>query len=173
MMPPGDAALPDLPSIVDKLARELHPERIGTGTLARLRRMDPTGSLSEPGLHRLVARHVPDEVARGARLREWALLIHAMALAAPDYHRGRDGLGRPLHAAGFSEMRLTSLLAARTPDLPAVVPRVARFLVARNQALDPVALAWLLRGIATGGDSAEAQRTRLARDYYRAERDAA
>ena len=102
-------------------------------------------------------------------------MIHAMALAAPDLHLGRGEearLGRALFAAGFSEFRLSRLLDARAEDLPDVVPRLVRFLVAKGQAFDSVALAHFVLGVAASEKSAEKQREQIARDYYRAERDA-
>ncbi len=170
-MPP-DAA-PKLTDVVPAIAARLNPDRIGTGPLAMLRRLDPRGRLAVPALHRLLWQHLPDECLAGDGLRSWALLVHAMALAAPDLLRRRDdGLGGALHAAGYSEGRLIRLLEARAEDLPGVVPRMVRFLVAKGEALDPVALAWFVLGVAAGGAGAERQRELIAGDYYRAERDA-
>jgi hypothetical protein len=169
-MPP-DAA-PKLADVVSAVVARLDPDRIGTGPLAMLRRLDPAGSLAVPALQRLLWQHVPDKWLEGGGLRRWALLIHAMALAAPDLLRGGNGLGRALHAAGYSEGRLIRLLEARAEDLPGGVPRMVRFMVAKGEALDPLALAWFVHGVAAGGDAAERQRERIAGDYYRAERDA-
>lgn len=174
-MPPDPEPAPPskLPEVVRAIAFQLHPDRLGTGPLAMLRRLDPKGSLAEPALQRMLWRDPRLEPwLDGNGMRRWALLVHAMALAAPDLLQGHDGLGRALHAAGYSEGRLSRLLDARAEDLAVAVPRLVRFLVAKGQALDPVALAWFVHGVAAGDEAAEKQRETIARDYYRAERDA-
>ena len=98
-----------------------------------------------------------------------------MALGAPDLHRvfGVQGrLGLALFESGFSEGRLVRLLEARAEDLPIVVPRAVRFLAAKGRGFDSIALAVWVHGIAAGGSRAEGQRTAVAREYFRAERDA-
>ena len=175
-MPARPAAEPRLHEVVSAIAAQLDPDRIGTGPLAALRRLDPTkeGGLSTPALQRLLWRHVPEAWLAGRNMNRWPLIVHAMALGAPDLHRvfGAQGrLGLALFAAGFSEGRLVRLLEARAMDLPDAVPRAVRFLVAKRQGFDSVALALWVHGIAAGGPRAEAQRTAVARDYYRAERD--
>jgi len=176
-MPPDPApsAGPKLHEVVLAIAAQLDPDRIGTGPLASLRRLDPQGALAVPALQRLLWRHVPETRLQGEGMRRWALLVHAMSLAAPDLHRlcDNDGrLGLALFKARFSEGRLLRLLEARAEDLPVAVPRAVRFLAAKRQGFSSVALAYWVLGVAAGGDRAEAQRTEVARDYYRAERDA-
>lgn len=166
---------PKLYEAVLAIAAELHPDRLGTGPLAMLRRMDTRASLAEPALLRLLWRHVPEAWLAGEGLRRWALVVHAMALAAPDLHRGRgeaDRPGRALFEAGFSEFRLARLLDATAADLPVAVPRAVRFLAAKGRAFDAVALARFVHGVWAGGARAEEQREALARDYFRAEREA-
>lgn len=181
-MPPDAApagsvpAEPKLYEVIYAIAAQLDPDRLGTGPLAMLRRLDPTGNLAEPALQRLLCQHVPDAWLGGEDgMRRWALLVHAMALAAPDLHRtyGIDGrLGLVLFKAGFKEGRLVRLLEAGPVDLSVVIPRAVRFLVAKRQGFDSVMLARWVLGIAAGGDHAEDQRTLVARDYFRAERKA-
>ena len=172
---PDPSPQPSLPAIVRAVAADLTPDRLGTGPLAALRRLDPEKPPTQPALLRLLVRHVPDLPAAGAELARWALLVHAMALAAPGLltFDQEAKLGAALFIAGYSEGRFTRLLEARAEKLPVQVPRMVRFLVARGQPLDPVALAWFIFGVAAGGERADAQRTRLAMDYYRAERWAA
>ena len=162
-------------TVIGAIAARLDPNIIGTGPLAMLRRLDlsANGSLAEPALQRRLASHVPDPWVDRGQDRIWGLLIHAMALAAPTGLRFGAGLGVPLFAAGYKEGRLVRLLEARVETLAIVVPRAVRFLVAHNQPLDPVALGFFVLGVGAGGDRAEDQRTRVARDYYRAERAAA
>jgi hypothetical protein len=168
-------AAPTINAVLGAIAARLKPDIIGTGALAMLRRLDlsANGSLAEPALQRLLANHVPDPWVDRGEVRTWALLIHAMALAAPDRLRFGAGLGAPLFAADYKEGRLVRLLEARVEALAIVVPRAVRFLVAHNQPLDPVALGYFVLGVAAGGERAETQRTRIARDYYHAERAAA
>ena len=164
-----------LHEVVYPLAAQLDPDLIGTGPLATLRRLDPSGSMTEPALQRLLWRHVPEPWLSGEGMRQWSLLIHAMALAAPDLHRGfgaNGRLGLALFEAGYSDGRLVRLLEARAADLPVVIPRTVRFLVAKRRGFDPVMLARWIQGIAAGGTRAEDQRTLVARDYYGAERRA-
>jgi len=156
-----------LHQVVQAIARDLDPSRIGTGALAMLRRLDPTRAPTEPALHRLLAEHADAWVDRDG-IGVWTLIVHAMALAAPGRLRSGAGLGDRLFAADYKEGRMTRLLEARADELPVIVPRAVRFLVAHEQTLDPVALAWFVRGIEGGGEAAERQRTRVARDYYRA-----
>jgi CRISPR system Cascade subunit CasB len=163
-MTQADANRTEAEVIADLTAR-LGQESFGTGPLAELRRIDPKRAfLSAPALHRLLARYVPDDWLRGAGTNRWALLVHLLALAAPDQHRGGTSLGAALFAADYSEGRLTRLLEARVEEFATVLPRMVRFLVAKGERLNPFELARLViwRG-------AEADRLRIARDYYRAE----
>lgn len=171
------AAEPVLREVVLAIAAQLDPDRIGPGPLAALRRLDPASAsgLSTPALQRLLCKQVPDAWLDGGDMGCWPLIVHAMALGAPGLHRtfGAAGrLGSALFTAGFSEGRLVRLLESRLPDLPVAVPRAVRFLVAKGQGFDSIGLAFWVRGVAAGGLRAEAQRTAVARDYYRAERDA-
>ena len=168
---------PELAVIVLRIAKQLDPYQIGTGALASLRRLDPDGALAEPALQRILWGFVPETwLGSDDAFRRWALIVHALALAAPNGldGAGREGsLGAALFAAGFSEGRLTRLLEARPADLPVMVPRAVRFLVAKRRSFDPVALARWVQGVAAGGGRADRQRTDVAREYYRAERQAA
>lgn len=178
-MPVLPAAEPKLHEVVLAIAAQLDPDRIGTGPLAALRRLDPDpargGGLSTPALQRLLWRYVPDAWLAGKAMQQWALIVHAMALGAPDMHivHGSKGrLGAALFAAGFSEGRLVRFLEATAVDLPVAVPRAVRFLAAKRQGFDCVSLARWVRGIAAGGQWAEDERKAVAGDYYRAEREA-
>jgi hypothetical protein len=169
----ADTRKPDLRQVLGAIAATLDPERLGTGPLAMLRRLDPSATPTEPALHLLLAQNVDDAWIDGGGLMTWTLLVHAMALAAVhDALRFKAGLGGPLFEAGYKEGRLTRLLEARAEDLAVVVPRAVRFIVAHGGELDPLALAYFVLGIKAGGQRAEEQRTRVARDYYRAERNA-
>jgi hypothetical protein len=171
--PDADAAADErtLGQVLGRIEANLTPEALGTGPLAMLRRLDPGRPPTDAGLHRLLASHVDARVERDG-LAAWTLIVHAMALAAPSGMRRGAGLGGPLFEADYKEGRLTRLLESAPRDLAATVPRAVRFLVARGQPLDPLALAWFVLDLRAGGERAEAQRTRVARDYYRAEYNA-
>ena len=151
--------------MVGSIVGRLCHDSFGTGPLAELRRLDPRQAApGQPALHRLLARYVADERLRRDGMHRWMLLIHLLALAAPDGLRGGVSLGRALVAAGYNEGRLTRLLQAPEADFPVVLPRMLRFVVAKGGSIDPHELADLV--LWGGGEPA---RLRIARDYYRAE----
>nr|UXE45522.1 hypothetical protein Hi04_10k_c4997_00006 [uncultured bacterium] len=150
--------------LVRDLIGRLGQEALGTGPLAEMRRADPRRPAeAPPALHRLLAR-LPDDMTRGRQFDRWALLVHLLALAAPEQHRGGQSLGQALFSAEYSEGRLTRLLEATEADYPVVLPRMVRFLVAHGERLNPFELARLV----LRRDKTQ-QRLRIARDYYRAE----
>ena len=160
-----DDAAPTPRDMVGSIVGRVCHESFGTGALAELRRLDPRQATpGQPALHRLLARYVADERLLGEGTQRWTLLIHLLALAAPDGLRGGGPLGSALFAAGYNEGRLTRLLEAPASDFPVLLPRMLRFLVAKRSAVDAHELANL---VLWGGD--EAARLRIARDYYRAE----
>lgn len=171
-MPPDST--PDTGSVVAALAGRLAQDSFGTGPLAALRRLDPAGSLATPALQRLLAQTVPDDWLSPQGMRDWALIVHLLALGAPDLHRGGARLGAALHAASYSESRLLRLLDADRAGLDVQLRRTVRFLVAKGEKLDPVGLARCVLAVSradTRPDIAEGERTGIARAYYRAERD--
>src|ERR1700679_2977856 len=92
---------PDAPrtqrDMVGDLVAGIGHKLFGTGPLAELRRMDPKQAApGQPALHRLLARYVAEDRLRGTGMNRWTLLIHLLALAAPDQHRGGERLGRAL-----------------------------------------------------------------------------
>ena len=139
---------------------------MANGMRAALRRMEPS-ALSTPALQRLLAEAVPQGALDSDAA--WALLVHCLALAAPDHHMGRVGLGVALQQARFAESRLVRLLSPST-DLLIALPRAVRFLIARGAAVNGRGLWELIRpAIRAHPDEAalERARTRVARDYYR------
>lgn len=171
--PAREQKIPTRAEVVGRIAHDLQDETFGTGPLAELRRLDPSGPLSAPALHRLLARHVSEAwVKHPDGLRDWALLIHCLALAAPDRLFGTDRLGKTLHDAGFGETRLANLLDADPVEQRDRLPRAVRFLVHRGGALNGPQLADL---IMNRPDTAGYDRIRqwIASDYYRAEHAAA
>lgn len=157
-MTQDEAAL--IGTIVDRLGQP----HLGTGPLAELRRMDPARPATAPAaLHRLLAYH-PDNALRGSGFDRWALLVHLLALAAPERHRGGASLGAALARAEYSEGRLTRLLETESSALSITLPRLVRFLIAKGEAIPHFELAQF---VLWGGSDRD--RMRIARDFYRIE----
>ncbi len=173
-MPPDDALNPG--ALALKMAGRIAADNFGTGPRATLRRLDLSdpGALAEPALQRLLVHLLPDEWSGMQMMRDWALLAHVLALAAPGLQSGGAAFGNALHEAGYSESRLLRLLEADREALTVLLPRACRFLVAKAQRLHPPELIRLIR-TASSQDAAALERTctEIARAYYRAERDAA
>lgn len=152
-------------NVVGVIVARIGHDLFGTGPLAELRRLDLNQvAPGAPTLYRLLARYVPDGLLHGSGMKEWTLLLHLLALAAPKQHHGGESLGRALFAVGYSEGRLTRLLEARAEEFPIILPRMVRFLVNKGERLNPFELARLVLQRGAGPD-----RVRVARDYYRAE----
>jgi CRISPR type I-E-associated protein CasB/Cse2 len=143
--------------------------RTGTAS-ARVRSLNCGGSILRGALHRLLT-NVPESWLSGDGLRRWALIVHTMALAAPDALKTTTRFGSALLAAGFKEGRFVNLLDATSDELLTALPRAVRFLVAKGQSLNAFALADLVlsAGRGDGAGWAETVRQRVAQDYYRAE----
>lgn len=174
MMPSEERLSPG--ALALKMAGHIAADRFGTGPRAALRRLalgDP-GALSEPALQRLLVQVLPDDWSGMQMMRDWALLAHALALAAPGLQSSKTAFGAALHAAGYAESRLLRLLEADRTALTVRLPRACRFLVAKSQPLCPPELIRLIRDSSKGdAEALERTRTEIARAYYRAERDAA
>lgn len=191
---PGSGHRPYGSIVAAIAARMANVDAFGTGPLAELRRLDPAGALTEPALHRLVAAHRIDQHWGDIEgLPDWALIIHCLALAAPEHlrfpARGKEpedraarsdywaetsrnaqrGLGRALSEAGFSERRFVNLLDAAPLALRVELPRAVRFLAARGGAVPALALADLVMAEADDGGSGDRVRRRIAGGYYRHE----
>lgn len=163
--------------VLGGMAREISLlERIeARGDLAALRRIDPAHP-NEPALFRIIARASPEELAAQLeRIRRYAAIAKIMAMKPDELRRG--GLGKALHAAGFSEHRLLAVLNARGATLNDLVRRTARRLVVAPEvvALPYMELATLvlLDGIGSYEPTTERIRLRIAADYQRAEYESA
>lgn len=183
MTQPPEAARPRPPQdeAVIALARELAHPAFPRGDLAGLRRMDPDRPGATAAFWSLLARHVPEALRRGEDApARWALVLHGMALMAPDHHRarrlksgGREPLGLALRGPDpehpvYAESRLARLLSARGAMFRALVPRLCRQMKAADRPLDWVELARLV--LAEGRDETRAERCRerIAARYYSA-----
>lgn len=173
-MKPSPDGAPAPGALALTMARRIGADSFGTGPRAMLRRLDfrAPGALADPALQRLLVEVLPEEWSGPQIMRDWALLAHLLALAAPELHTGGVAFGAALHAAGFSESRLLRLLEADREGLTTVLPRACRFLAAKGQRLNPPDLIRLIRA-ASGRDAAvlERVRTDIARAFYRADRN--
>lgn len=152
------------------IAGELASPAFPRGELAALRRMDPDAPGSTPAFLKLLARHHPTVLgAAPDHLRRWALVLHGMALMAPDHHRTGEPVGSALFAAGYAEPRLARLLGARGAQFRALVPRLCRHLKSKDRKLDWRELAELVLTEERDEERAERCRLAVARAYYRRE----
>ena len=156
--------------IIAGLARLLADTHFSTGDRATLRRLSPKAP-DAPAFWHLLFRNVPEDMRRGGSSEtRWALIIHGMALMTHmqvSAHQQGRGLGRALHAAGFSEMRLNRLLRARGETFRDMVPRMCRFLASSNEAFDWARFGLML--LTEDEEKTEGYRRGIARDYFRAE----
>ncbi len=176
------AERPDLRQQVGTLAQILAAEHFPRGDLAALRRMDPD-RIDAPAFWRLAAQvGFLGDRADGpwARDREtrWACVIKGLALCTPTAGRGTGHdphmpLGRALFLDGYSEQRLSRLLAAPADRLPDTALRAARFLAAKGRAFNWTELTALILFEGASADRAEPVRRAIARAYYGAEAKAA
>lgn len=166
------------------LARTLASPDFPRGDLAELRRMDP----DEPDaavVWRLLARH---ELLGSPRIEnKWGLILHGIALMTPT--SSGDGAGRSAHdgavpvgqaifsggdsqrsSAYYSESRLNRLLTARGPILRTLLARMFRMLAAAGQPFNWREMAAFILNEGYDEEAAEQGRRRIAREYYRAER---
>ncbi len=172
------AAAPEHPfaEALQSVATELAERDYPRGRLAALRRMDPDRPGRVAALHALLAEcDVPEHIYRdNDMLSRWALIVHGMALMAPDHHRAPSAVGaslcgeRGLDQAIIKEQRLAQILNARGAAFRALIPRICRHLKAQNRAVDWLELAWLVLHEGRNEARAEEARLRIARAYYRA-----
>jgi CRISPR system Cascade subunit CasB len=153
----------DLDEAVTRLAKAV--ARLPPGPLAELRR--PAGGEGSPTFWRLW-----HSLELPYRERPWDSVLQAIAIltptgqddAKPSAHDGRHPLGRALHEAGVSDLRVSRLLAAPPAERRRALLRLARMLARTELRFDLRALARLMLF-----DTVEPEKRRLARDYYAAE----
>lgn len=151
---------------VGALARQMTRERLGTGGLAQLRRMDPLG-MPPPIFWKLLTDEFGAEPLPDNQEQAWAIIIQAMAMMAPDPHRPKLPPGRVLAEAGYPEGRFVRLLRAEGEGLATELRTLARWSVSKALAFDWADLAALVLARASRNpDWAEAQAIRLARPYF-------
>ena len=110
-----------LGQVIAALSRQLNAERIGTGSLAELRRI--TDDNLPPAFWKQYLTNVPPEWREldghvNARVdRAWAAIVRAMAEMAPNPHSFDRPFGEALAATKYSELRFVRLLRAEGEDL--------------------------------------------------------
>ena len=154
------------------------------GELAELRRMDPDNP-NPPVFWRLLAPY--GLLGNPALERNWALILHGIALMAPTgvvdgngrtAHDGYTPVGKALFLGGesrrespfYSEMRLNRLLAAQGSMLRTLLVRMFRMLGAAGVSFNWRQMAQFILNDSYDEDAAQESRRRIARDYYQAER---
>jgi hypothetical protein len=152
--------------IVLGLAGLLASAHFSPGDRAELRRLEP-GDFNRPAFWRWLVQQVPEHLRRTETAEaHWAMLLHGMALMAPQHHQTGRQPGRALAEADFPEARLEQLLRARGPQVWPALRRLCQFLAARATPLDWVDFSSFV--LAEHEDRAEEQRRRIARSYYAA-----
>jgi CRISPR type I-E-associated protein CasB/Cse2 len=156
-------------SVLAGLSARLRGQRLDTGTEAALRRLDarqpdPRHAIA---LYRLLAEYGISP-ADGDPTVRWAAVVNALALCH-GAHDQRRRCGEALYDIGISEERLAMLLAADCEVLIDLLPRLARRLDASGQAMDWWPLAHLMLTVGREPDEADRMRSRIARDYVRAD----
>ena len=152
------------------------------GDLAELRRMNP----DEPdaaAFWRLMAHHDLLDIGEDVE-RKWALIIHGIALMTPTAggntaHDGSRRVGRALYLGGesqrtaafYSETRLNRLLTSGGPMLRTLLRRMFRMLATAGATFNWREMAQFILNEGYDEDAAEHGRRRIAREYYREERN--
>lgn len=163
---PAAANAPSRQKLIASIANQLGADHYPTGERAALKRMDPDDP--SPGAYaaavrRLLNAGADSEVKNDSRLKRWTLLIHAMALMSGP-GRAPHGWGEPNAAggvmfdSGYSEARLRRLLEARGKTFDDLLSRMARFLAAKQAAVNWGDLAPL---VLDPEDSERAEQARL------------
>jgi CRISPR type I-E-associated protein CasB/Cse2 len=158
-----------LGSILARLSLCFKDQRLGTGGEAALRRLDarhpdPRHAFA---LYRLLTELGISAPNPDATLR-WSAIVNALALCRGE-HRPSRRCGEVLYEIGISEPRLAMLLAADRETLIDLLPRLARRLAASGEAMDWWPLARLVLTVGSDPEEADKTRSRVARDYVRAQ----
>lgn len=147
------------------------------GDLAGLRRMEP--DTPRPAIFwRLLAENGLLEYGPAVESK-WELILHGIALMTQanagdgqsrNAHDGSMAVGRALYGAGYSEQRFNRLLTARDEMLRTLLARMFRMLAAKDTPINWREMARFILNDGYNEAAAEEFRHKLARDYYRAER---
>jgi len=158
--------------LVARVARRLRNPDFPTGDHAALRRLSADGRelRHAVALYRLLEEvGISESGADG--LSRWAAIVNALALCRGAHDPNRP-CGAALAAMRFGEERFATLLAADRDTLIDLLPRIARRLDAANEPMDWRPLARLVLNVGRNEARADEIRSRIAREYVRAERQA-
>ena len=170
--------------IAFEIAGEIAGRNFSPGDRAALRRMD----LDNPdaaAFWRLLAPR--GQLGCPPLERKWALILNGIALMTPTIsretggrsaHDGATPVGRALFLGGgtqrakgfYSETRFNRLLTARGSMLRILLARMFRMLAATDVSFNWREMAQFILNEDYDEERAEDARRRMARDYYRAER---
>lgn len=168
---PAATGSPSVGQTTARLAREI--ATLDPGSAAALRRGAQHGAGAAAFWKLLVGYGPARELSRNED-EAWSALIQAIAILTPKGKREEDGptrsvhdpqtpMGRALHEAGVSELRLARLLTARPNMRRTLAVRLCRRLAAADlRRFDLRTLAYFIQ---SGGEAGR----RIARDYYRAQ----
>ncbi len=169
--------------IAFELAGEIAGRNFSPGDRAALRRMDPDNPDAAP-FWRLLANK--GQLGSPDLEKRWALILQGIALMTPTVsretggrsaHDGNMPVGRALYLgadtqrgnAFYSEQRFNRLLTARGDMLQTLLTRMFRMLASADVSFNWREMAQFILN-QDDEERAEASRHRMARDYYRAER---
>jgi len=149
---------------------------LSAGDVATLRRLDATGALS-PAFFRIVAEVLEpagllpqgDGLSRDEAEQKWTVIVSAMAKLEGLHQPGRR-LGGAIAEAGMSELRFERLLRAHDEALHDLIRQTAHYLASKASPCDQRELAELV--LSDGHKSSESIRRNVARNFYRAQRQA-
>jgi len=147
--------------LVEKLAKIIGDENFPPGDRATLRRMTP-GMDPPLKFYRVFYRIIG--VDEEYRLGKWMAICAGMAIMSPHPHNRKIKTGKALAKAGYSELRLERLLAAKGKTKERLLLNAARFLAAKRIAVNWVTFALLL--LVRSDEKYEKAKRGIARDYY-------
>jgi len=153
-----------LAKLISRIAGTIASDQFPTGERAALRRLQPDRPPSV-AFYRFFYRYVEGHWSADRHIPTWITLLAGMALLYPRTHQPGRRVGQALAEAHYSEARLERLLEAEDRTQEVLLIRAVRFLAAKGEAIDWNDFAYLL--FARNEDDREAQRRRIARDFYR------
>ena len=168
------------PRLAGDIAYHMARHRVmSTGDMAELRRMDPERPTT-PQFWKLMFNHgvtSPENNGpeRPALERTWARIVRAIARdtkvgdnETEGPHQGTRNLGAALAYAGYREERLKLLLNAQDETLLRAVEHATHFMSSKGEKFNWNQCAALMMTSHRSPERQDGDRTRIARDYYRA-----
>lgn len=154
-----------------RIAARLTRGDITTGDIAGLRRLNERRP-TESAFWRMCTQLEIDEASPDI-IESWAVVSRIIASGTKvgetqtiGPHDGYAPLGKVLAEAGYSQNRLKTLLHANEAALPPIVERMAGLLHSKGQKFNCNDVARLVLTRHRTQDQRDADRTRIARDYY-------